>query len=198
MDGKSTRRLEKEEKKLKSELVRRKTLKFGKAGNSKLTRIEEMLITRNTRKLMEVEEVKLNLSLNQVTQIPNGMKIEYGWKIQEGGKTMKKFDSEEAGHWEAMAMNMRIIEENQKWLEAEWLEISGLEEKGSLLYGSDKKVHHPAGIFQNEGKLALQTADMDDRRVDTNDHRDAENHCKMENCEEVRETSREEDSDNAE
>lgn len=230
LDGKSTRRLEKEEKKMKSELVRRKTLKFGKAGNSKLTRIEEMLITRNTRKLMEVEEVKLNLSLNQVTQIPNGRKIEYGWKIQEGGKTMKKFDSEEAGHWEAMAMNMRIIEENEKWLEAGWLEISSLEEKRSLLYGSvekkadktpkaedeermeessentDKKVHHPAGIFQKEGKLTLQTArigttaliDMDDRRVDTNDHRDAENRCKMGNYEEVRETSREEDSDKAE
>ena len=64
LDAKDTIRLEREEKKLKAELVSRKKIRFGKAGNHKITRLEEMLIASNTRKL-ELEEVRMNLNLRK-------------------------------------------------------------------------------------------------------------------------------------
>ena len=55
LDGKILRRLEKDEKKLKSDLMKMKSQKFGKSGNKKLTNLEELLITMNTRKMLEME-----------------------------------------------------------------------------------------------------------------------------------------------
>ena len=66
------RRLERDEKKLKSEIVKRKKSKYGKAGNSKLSPLEEAIISSQTRKMSELAEVKQNLSRKEA-----GKK---GWK----------------------------------------------------------------------------------------------------------------------
>ena len=66
------RKLERDEKKLKSEIVKRKKSKYGKAGNSKLSPLEEAIISSQTRKMSELAEVKQNLSRKEA-----GKK---GWK----------------------------------------------------------------------------------------------------------------------
>ena len=69
--------MEKEEKKLKSDLMKMKSQRFGKAGNKKITKLEELLITINSRKLLEVEEIRLNLENKKnekETAVPEGWK----------------------------------------------------------------------------------------------------------------------------
>ena len=185
LDGKSTRRLEKEEKKIKSELTRKKNLKFGKAGNRKLTRMEEMLLTNNTKKLMEIEEVKKNMLLDP--RIPTGRKNEDGWKGRKDVKMkiqFKKIDTEEGKHWDNLATTLGMIEESETWLDAGWLETSSLEEQRCILYGctdtdtdndtanktcdtrresmenedsmTEKRVYMLAGLFQRDGKEKVE------------------------------------------
>ena len=145
LDGKETRRLEKEEKKLKSELVERKKKKYGKAGKTKLTRMEEALISSNTGKLMEMEEIKLNLQQEQAIQ--EGRKLKSGWKKLNGEKqNMKKVENSVAEHWQILATRMEMIDKNEEWLDAGWLEKSSLEEQRCILNASGHKTRLSASI----------------------------------------------------
>ena len=205
LDGKTARKIEREEKKMKTDLMKIKSLRFGKAGNSKLTRLEEMIVSGNTRKLLEMEEIRLNLE--KYSEIPKGWKKGNGWKIS--GKNTP--EQEESDHWKSLARNMRIIDKQEKWLEPGWLEASSLEEQRTFLYGgterqkektsqaslrlSDmdmkedakiggKKVHQLAGIFQREGnemqELRKGATDLDTctrLRLNTTDHKDARIRC---------------------
>ena len=178
LDGKDTRRLERMEKKFKSDLIQRKKKKFGKAGNLKITRMEEVLISSNTRKLIELEEIKLNLQ--QKPALQDGRKMENERQELTGRKfDKKKIDIEAAEHWHILATRLKIIDKNEHWLNAGWLENSSLEEQRCILYASgekesdkasgdresldmesleeiDKKsgskVYKLAGLFQRDGK----------------------------------------------
>ena len=115
LDGKILRRLEKDEKKLKSDLMKMKSQKFGKAGNKKLTNLEELLITMNTRKLLEVEEIKLNLE-NKKTK--KEIAVPEGWKNNsKKDLEMRLKHKEEQDHWKSLAKHLSIIEKLEQWLE---------------------------------------------------------------------------------
>ena len=58
VDGKTARRMETENKKMKSDLMEMKRKKFGKAGKSTTTNLEEALFSVNLRKKMELEELR--------------------------------------------------------------------------------------------------------------------------------------------
>ena len=173
LDAKDTRRLEREEKKLKAELVSRKKIRFGKAGNHKITRLEEMLIASNTRKLMELEEVRMNLNLRKEKKLQTGRK-DLGRK--ENGEKMNKMviDPKEE-HWQQLAARVGEIEKSEQWLTSDWLENSSLEEQNGRLYASednqgdktkiasgdnqsdntrlDRDAERLAGLFQRDGSM---------------------------------------------
>ena len=99
LEGKHLRRLEKEEKKLKSETMKMKSQRFGKAGNKKLTNLEELLITMNKRKLMEIEEVKMNLENRKAKKPKKENETPEGWKISSNRRLeMKLTYKEEKDH----------------------------------------------------------------------------------------------------
>ena len=176
LDGKHTRRLEREENKTKSELIQIKRKKFGKAGNKKITSMEEAIISSNTRKLMELEEIKINLL--QKPAMPEGWKIENDGKELFGRKVERKIvEIGAAEHWQILATRWEYLDKNEHWLSASWLENSSLEEKRCILNAGeeglemendnestdmhclervDKKsggtVYKLAGLFQREGK----------------------------------------------
>ena len=60
-----TRRLEREEKKLRMEMLKRRKEKFGKIGGKKLTVIEEVILRNQTKKLSEMSEIEQNVGREQ-------------------------------------------------------------------------------------------------------------------------------------
>ena len=77
VDGKTSRRMERENKKMKSELIEMKKRAFGKAGKSTITSLEEALFSVNMKKKMELEELKQNLDK---FEIHKGRKVPKRWK----------------------------------------------------------------------------------------------------------------------
>ena len=55
------RKLDKDEKAVRAEIVKRRKIKYGKAGNSKLTAMEDALLSSQARKMSELSEVTKNL-----------------------------------------------------------------------------------------------------------------------------------------
>ena len=124
------RRLERDEKSLKSEIIKRKKSKYGKAGNSKLSPLEEAILSSQTRKKSELAEVKQNLGRKEA-----GKK---GWKketnpnrnIPEGRKKIEE-------HWLKLASSLRSIETLEKWVNAQWMENSSLEQQRGMAKGME-------------------------------------------------------------
>ena len=149
LDSKSTRRLEKEERQIRLEIMRRKKTKYGKAGNSKLTRIEESILIRETRRKSELEEVRQNI--NMMTGIKHRKKTEKGQepKIPEGRKIvpegrketvnpLKKSEQEEQElerQWYRLRTCLQYIETHEPRISANRLENSSLVEQEVMLHG---------------------------------------------------------------
>ena len=154
-----TRRLEREEKNLKFEIVRKKKSKYGKAGNSKLTALEEAIISSQTRKLSELAEVKQNLSRKEAKR--------KGWKVENrpsrnipesrkenqlktGQDRDKNTSCEVEEHWLKLISSKKFIETNERWVTATWLENSSLEEQRGMAYEKDVKRHRLCDVDEHE------------------------------------------------
>jgi hypothetical protein len=144
LEPRDTRRLEKEDKKLRQDLIDRKKKKFGRAGKAKLTELEEALISSHGRKRMELEEIKLNLAKEIARR--------EGWKTRKmsekkekkknEGKKMKGLtssgtteESELARRWQFVSERLDQIEKEEVWIDANRLERSSQEEQRSILTG---------------------------------------------------------------
>ena len=220
LDGKTTRKIEREGKKMRTDLMKSKNSRFGKAGNSKLTKLEEMIVSSNTRRLLEIEETRLNVE--GYFEVQKGWKSGNGWKMNDKKKT--KAQEEESEHWKSLARNIRLIDKKEQWLEHGWLEISSLEEQRTFLYGNSekqkgrmtqaslidkdrgddsmigrKRANQMAGIFQKDGKGTKELMEgTTDLRMNNTDNKDAKTRCigemiLVENTEDKK-TSREEES----
>ena len=69
-----SRRLERQEKRMRSEILQRKKKKYGKAGSKKLTFMEEVIVKNQTKRLLELAEVKQNIGREETRR--NHQKLE--------------------------------------------------------------------------------------------------------------------------
>ena len=76
--------IEKDGKKQRKDLVDMKRVKFGKAGNNKISNIEEAILASQTRKKIELEEMKLNVK-SMMSNRSDVKDLPEGWKILRDG-----------------------------------------------------------------------------------------------------------------
>ena len=161
LEGKNLRRLEKEEKKLKSETMKIKSQRFGKAGNKKLTNLEELLITMNKRKLMEIEEVKMNLENRKAKKPKKENETPEGWKINSKRRLeMKLTCKEEKDLWTSLARHLGLIEKLEQWLKPCWLGSSSLEEQRGLI-SEEPPMHQLVGSRMKEEDFDTEESNED-------------------------------------
>ena len=122
LEQREKKKIEAEEKELRKEVIRRKKMKFGKAGKWKLSWLKETLLTNQTRKRMELQEAKKNIQENFKNNIPEGRKepraasknLPEGWKAKEvnnEGKDTRK-DSVLKLSKRRLETSIKAIEEN--------------------------------------------------------------------------------------
>ena len=170
LESVEVRRLEKEEKKMRSELIKRKKAKYGKAGKSKLSSMEEAIITSQTRKLSELEETRRNIGKKDQRK--------EGWKINPEGREIPiSMGSQDQGqnseldrHWQELISSMKFIEKHERWVNANGLERSSLEEQRSMLYGTEREQQEPVG---KESFGEMLSSIENDRKM----HQDCQEEC---------------------
>ena len=145
-----TRRLEREEKKLRMEMIKRRKEKFGKIGGKKLTVIEEAIIRNQTKKLSEMIEIEQNVGREQSRRqgkklqrleqetIPEGRtRSELDKKTTEKAEdTTADMQKREENHWRRLLTHK--IKTDEVWMTASRMENSSLEEKRMLAYDRGK------------------------------------------------------------
>ena len=141
-----TRKLERDVKKLKSEIMKRKKSKYGRAGNSKLSLLEEAVIISQTRRKSELAEVRKNLGRKEagrkgwkMENIPNG-------NIPEGRKEIEE-------QWTKLASNMRKIETLERWVDAQWMGQSSLEQQRGMAKRVELDGRDEVEYSKSEGML---------------------------------------------
>ena len=169
LELKHTRRLEREEKKIRQELIDRKRKKFGRAGKTTITELEEAIISSNGRKKQEIEEIRMNLAKETIRKegwkagklsgkLSAKKKIPEGRKLQPKCLQIKesKEEIELARLWQIVSHCIEQIEMEEQWIDSNRLERSSQEEQKSLLVGKagniqqqprrdiDKMQHHSA------------------------------------------------------
>ena len=122
-----SRRLEKEEKRMRSEILQKRRKKYGKAGMKKLTALEEMIVRNQTKRLVELAEVGQNIGRKEIRrkcqklESTTSTKFPEGWKCQppepsstentRDGKRLQQSLLEE--HWERLISSKNYIEKNE-------------------------------------------------------------------------------------
>ena len=140
LNVKETKRIEAEEKRMRSEMMKSRMKRFGKAGNKKLTALENTLLGNQTKRQLELSEVAQNVARKKKCSSWNTIRsrnIPEGWmrdqpepqnagKERDGTKSILRVLEEQ---WESMETSMTYIEKHEEWMSATWLETSSLEEQ---------------------------------------------------------------------
>ena len=136
--------------------MKMKSQRFGKAGNKKLTNLEELLITMNKRKLIEIEEVKLNLENRKAKKTKKENETPEGWKISSKRRLeMRLTYKEEKDLWISLARHLGLIEKLEQWLKPCWLGSSSLEEQRGLI-SEEPPMHQLVGSRMRENELDIE------------------------------------------
>ena len=140
LNVKETKRIEAEEKRMRSEMMKSRMKRFGKARNKKLTALENTLLGNQTKRQLELSEVAQNVARKKKCSSWNTIRsrnIPEGWmrdqpepqntgKERDGTKSILRVLEEQ---WEIMEASMTYIEKHEEWMSATWLETSSLEEQ---------------------------------------------------------------------
>ena len=132
--------MEIEEKRLRSEIMKSRMKRFGKAGNKKLTVLENILLVNQMKRQLELLEVEQNVARRKKCSSWNKLRsrnIPEGWmrdqqepqmegKEMDGARSMLREQEEE---WNTLEASMNHIEKYEEWISATWLENSSLEEQ---------------------------------------------------------------------
>ena len=136
------RKLEKEERGMRQEILKKRKEKFGKISGKKLTVIEEKILKNQTEMLSELAEVGRNVEKEQLRRQGKKLRrleesLPEGWKNGEGqvGGGMSSGSLDEEGHWERMMAHRTSLLNNKSWMNSERLESSSLEEQRMWAYG---------------------------------------------------------------
>lgn len=139
---KEMRKLEKEERGMRQEILKKRKEKFGKISGKKLTVIEEKILKNQTEMLSELAEVGRNVEKEQLRRQGKKLRrleesLPEGWKNGEGqvGGGMSSGSLDEEGHWERMMAHRTSLLNNKSWMNSERLESSSLEEQRMWAYG---------------------------------------------------------------
>ena len=140
LNVKETKRIEAEEKRMRSEMMKSRMKRFGKARNKKLTALENTLLGNQTKRQLELSEVAQNVARKEKCSSWNTIRsrnIPEGWmrdqqepqmegKEMDGARSMLREQEEE---WNTLEASMNHIENYEEWISATWLENSSLEEQ---------------------------------------------------------------------
>ena len=140
LNVKETKRIEAEEKRMRSEMMKSRMKRFGKARNKKLTALENTLLGNQTKRQLELSEVAQNVARKEKCSSWNTIRsrnIPEGWmrdqpepqntgKERDGTKSILRVLEEQ---WESMETSITYIEKHEEWMSATWLETSSLEEQ---------------------------------------------------------------------
>ena len=135
-------KVDKEGKEMRTEIVRNKKKKYGKAGNSMLTTLEDASVTGQTGKWRELAEIEKNLTLHK--QVPKGWtfsketsdNVPEGRKSETGRMKMMKDEwsqKEIENLWDRMKREVMILKKGEQWLNATRMDNTSLEEQRDIL-----------------------------------------------------------------
>ena len=114
------------------------------------------MITMNKRKLIEIEEVKLNLENRKAKKTKKENETPEGWKISSKRRLEKKLTcKEENDLWNSLARHVVLIEKLEQWLKPCWLGSSSLEEQRGLI-SEEPPMHQLVGSRMRENELDIE------------------------------------------
>ena len=157
------RKLDKDEKTLRTEIVKRRKIKYGKAGNSKLTAMEDAILSSQARKMSELYEGTKNLSWYEKRRkgwklddrppphIPEGRKKDYHDQARDKNKA-RSIEIEE--HWQRLQSSKNRIEDGERWVNAIGMVNSSLEDLRGL--GRETELDKMAWNFWKEEPTSLR------------------------------------------
>ena len=131
------RKLEKEEGKIRSEMLKIRKGKFGKLGGKKLTVTEDVILRNQTQKWADLCEVEQNVSREQIRR-QGKKKKSLEDEIMPEGRTGSAFEQEEENHWIQLLISMTKIRSKEVWKTTICMEKMSLEEKRKVAYGDFK------------------------------------------------------------
>ena len=135
------RKLDKDEKAVRAEIIQRRKIKYGKAGNSKLTAMEDAILSSQSRKLSELFEVKKNLRFYERKLEGRKMENRPSKNNPEGKKKdhqsqarniCKAGSMEIEENWKRLLVSKKEFEDGERWVNATGLENSSLEDLRGL------------------------------------------------------------------
>ena len=183
------KRIEKEDKQTRLDIVEMKRKKYGKAGNKKLNAAEDEKVRSETKSKQELAEIKQNLwrtyrvdgkeilAPTRPKNPPEGRKLEgkdhqypsitdyFKNKREEKQTTAKQLQD----HWELMKVCVKYIEENEDWLIANRLERSYQEEERQRMWEREERLAR-----MRKKKSEMQRKISDKNEIGTGDEKDGE------------------------
>ena len=118
------RKLEKDGKTRRVEIEKIKRRKYGKAGKSKLTALEEAIMAGLARRMKEIAEIEKNMHLQKTR--PKGWKVDHEEQgtmptsdIVPEGRMVKKHDESEVDGKESLEIIWKRLEKNLEILKRE-------------------------------------------------------------------------------
>ena len=143
-----TRRLEREEIKIRNEMLMIRKGKFGKISGKKLTVTEDVILRNQTQRWADMCEVDQNVSREQIRRQGKKKKSLEDANMSEG-RTGSASEQEEESHWMELLTNMAKIRNTEEWLSASCMGKMCLEDMRKLAYGDSTK---KAGMSKKEEK----------------------------------------------
>ena len=159
------RKLEKEERKIRSEMLKIRKGKFGKIGGKKLTVTEDVILRNQTQKWADMCEVEQNVSREQSRRQGKKRK-NLEEEIMPEGRTGSAFEQEEENHWIQLLNNMTKIRSNEVWMTTSCMEKMSLEEKRKAAYGDSKKAGRCREEEEKEGSKKAGKSEKDGSEMD--------------------------------
>ena len=193
------KRIEKEEKKTRLEMVERKKKNYGKAGNKKLNAEEEGKIRNETMRKRELAEIKQNLwrayrengketlAPTRPKKVPEGRKKEEKLHHQSYPSVADSFSTKRddkiraenqlGDQWDLLEVCVKYIEENEDWLTTNRLERSYQQEEKKKMWEKEERLDRMANKI---GPKKEMTGRNKNKTCPGMEERDDEMHLKTE------------------
>ena len=165
LGNKDKKKFEKDGKNLRKDLITMKKKKYGKAANTKISNLEEAVIASQTRKKIELEEIRLNVE--KMSKSRKGWKdIPEGWKLPEGRKEDRKSMSvtivhkekqDDEEYWKRMLNGLSEIDGYECWMTAKRLETTSLDDQRSMVVRHEVETK-TEGMHKDKEWLELENA----------------------------------------